>query len=342
MNVRLLARVAVGVAVSVVALVLVARSADIPSAIGRVLAVDPRWLILPVFVVMVQLGIRSVRWAGLLSAVGPRPVRARQAVGPLAAGYLANTVLPARLGEVVRIVLISRRADVPATPATASVVVERGVDLIALVTLATAASGLSGATGWLPFAGILVILGVTSALLPLASRIADRLPARLPDRPRDILERLLRAFAAARPTVVARTWVLSLLAWGCDALVIWLCGEALGTPLSPGTAILIAAGAAVGAALPAAAGYLGTYELGAMTMAAFAGVPADEALQIALLGHAIAVLPLAVAGLAAVVVMATVPPKSATGDGARAAEPVGPGETGAAASRDAATGVMAR
>ena len=93
--------------------------------------------------------------------------------------------------------------------------------------------------------------------------------------------------------------MLSLLAWACDSLVIWLCGQALGTPLSPGTAVLIAAGAAAGAALPAAAGYLGTYELGAMTMAAFAGVPADEALQIALLGHAIAVLPLAVVGLIA-------------------------------------------
>ena len=197
MNVRLLARIAVGVAVSAVALLLVAQSADIPSALGRVLAVDPRWLILPVLVVMVQLGIRSVRWAALLTAVGPRPVRARQAVGPLAVGYLGNTVLPARLGEVVRIVLISRRASVPATPATASVVVERAVDLIALLTVATAAAGLSGATGWLPFAGVLVLLVAISVLLPLASRIADRLPARLPARPRDILDRLLRAFAAA-------------------------------------------------------------------------------------------------------------------------------------------------
>jgi uncharacterized membrane protein YbhN (UPF0104 family) len=312
-NLRLVARIAIGVTVSVVAVLLVSRSADIPAAVGRVLAVDPRWLLLPVLVVMVQLGIRSVRWAGLLTAVGPRPIRARQAVGPLAVGYLGNTVLPARLGEVVRIVLISRRAAVPATPATASVVVERGVDLIALLTVATAASGLSGVTSWLPFAAVVALLVAVGLVLPLADRIADRLPSRLPAPVLDVLDRLLRAFAAARPRVVARAWLLSLLAWACDALVIWLCAMAVGAPLSPGTAVLVAAGAAAGAALPAAAGYLGTYELGAMTMAAVAGVPADQALQIALLGHAIAVVPLAVAGLIAGAFMLIVPPRAAGG-----------------------------
>ena len=314
MNARIVVRAILGVAVSVVALVLVARGADIPAAIGGVLAVDPRWLVLPIAVVIVQLGIRSVRWAAILTAVGPLRLGARDVVGPLAAGYLGNTVLPARLGEVVRIVLVSRRTGVPATAATASVVVERVIDLVALLAVATVASAVIGTTGWLPFAGMLALLGAIGVALPLAAPIADRLPARLPERVRDVLDRFLRAFAAARPPVVVRAWLLSLLAWSCDVLVVWLCAQALGIAVSPGTAALIAAGAAVGAALPAAAGYLGTYELGAMTMAAFAGVPADEALQIALLAHAIAVLPLALVGLISVVVMIIVPPGPATTD----------------------------
>lgn len=308
MNPRILLRVVLGVAVSVVALVLVGQGADIPAAIGGVIAVDPHWLVLPIAVVIVQLGIRSIRWAALLTAVGPLRLGAREVVGPLAAGYLGNAVLPARLGEVLRIVLVSRRTGVPATAATASVVVERVIDLIALLAIATAASALIGATGWLPFTGMLALLGTIGIALPLAAPIADRLPARLPERARDVLDRFLRAFAAARPPVIVRAWLLSLLAWSCDVLVVWLCAQALGIAVSPGTAALIAAGAAVGAALPAAAGYLGTYELGAMTMAAFAGVPADEALQIALLAHAIAVLPLALVGLIAVIVMIIVPP----------------------------------
>lgn len=309
MSTRTLLRAVLGVAVSAVALVLVGQGADIPAAIGGVLTVDPRWLVLPIAVVIVQLGIRSVRWAVLLTAVGPLRLGARDVVGPLAAGYLGNTVLPARLGEVVRIVLISRRTAEPATAATASVVVERVVDLIALLAVATVASALMGTTGWLPFAGMLALLGAIGVTLPLAAPIADRLPNSLPERARGVLDRFLRAFAAAHPPVILRAWLLSLLAWSCDVLVVWLCALALGIAISPGTAALIAAGAAVGAALPAAAGYLGTYELGAMTMAAIAGVPADEALQIALLAHAIAVLPLALVGLISVVVMIIVPPR---------------------------------
>ena len=273
---------------------------------------DPRSLVLPVFVVAVQLVIRAVRWGILLTAVGPVPLGPRQVVGPLAAGYLGNTVLPARLGEVVRIVLVSRRTGVPATAATASVVLERAVDLLALLAIATGASGVIGATGWLPFAAMLALLVVLGVALPATGWVAAHVPSVLPVRMRDVLVRFVLAFGRARPAVIVRAWLLSLLAWSCDALVVWLCAQALGIPITPGVAILIASGAAVGAALPGAAGYVGTYELGALTMAAFAGVPPDQALQIALLAHAIAVLPLAVAGLVAVVAMSLVPARRST------------------------------
>ncbi len=190
-------------------------------------------------------------------------------------------------------------------------VVERGVDLLALLAIATAASGFLGTTSWLPFVVVLALLVGVGLVLPTATQLAARVPARLPSRVRDAIVGLLRAFAAARPGVVTRAWLLSLLAWACDALVIWLCAHALAIPLAPGAAALVAAGAAVGAALPAAAGYVGTYELGALTMAAFVGLPADEALQVALLGHAIAVVPLAVVGLAALVGMSIRPATSA-------------------------------
>jgi uncharacterized membrane protein YbhN (UPF0104 family) len=307
MNRSVAARIIIGVAVSAAAVLLVVQSADLPAAVSRVTAIDPRALLVPVLVVLVQLAIRAARWALLLTAVGPIPVGAGRVIGPLSVGYLGNTVLPARLGEVVRIVLVSRRAGVPATTSTASVVVERGVDLLALLAIATVASGFLATTSWLPFVAVLALLVGVGLVLPTAAWLAGRVPARLPSRVGDALVGLLRAFAAARPGVVARAWLLSLLAWACDALVIWLCAQALAIPLGPGAAALVAAGAAIGAALPAAAGYVGTYELGALTAAAFVGLPADQALQVALLGHAIAVVPLAIVGLAALVGMSIRP-----------------------------------
>ena len=76
------------------------------------------------------------------------------------------------------------------------------------------------------------------------------------------------------------------------------CALALGIPVSPWLAVLLSAGAALGAALPAAAGALGTYELGAVAAAAALGVSADAALQVALLAHLVAFAAIALLGAA--------------------------------------------
>ncbi len=300
-------RVLVGVGLSVAALLLVAQLADIPGALDRILAVAPASLLLPLLVVLAQLWVRSIRWASILSVVGPVRLGAARVVGPLAVGYLGNTVLPARLGEVVRIVVVARRTPTTTTAATASVIVERPVDLLALLAIATAAAGIVGATGWLPFAVTLCILVVVGVLLPVAGSVAERLPHAIPDRARDVLDRLLRSLAAAKPPLVLRAWMLSLLAWSGDALVMWLCASALGVELSLGVAALLAAGAAVATVIPAAGGYLGTYELGALAMASVAGLPTDEAIGVILLAHAVAVIPLAVLGALAGGLMLAMP-----------------------------------
>jgi uncharacterized protein (TIRG00374 family) len=307
MAARTLLRVVAGVALSAAALVLLAQVADIPAALRLIAGVAPGTLVLPVLVVVAQFVVRSVRWALLLSAMGPARLRAADTVGPLAVGYLGNTVLPARLGEVVRIVVVARRTPTTATAATASVVVERAVDLLALLAIAAAAAGLVGPTGWAPFLVVLLLLVAVGAVLPVAARIADRLPHAIPARAHDIADRLLRALAAAHPPVVARAWLLSLVAWSGDALVMWLCARALGVDLPIGVAALLGAGAAIATVIPAAGGYLGTYELGAMAMAAFAGVPSDQVLGVILLAHAVAVVPLALMGIVAGARMLVIP-----------------------------------
>lgn len=315
MNRRVAIRLVAGIAVSVIAVLLVARATDVPTAFAQVAKVDPRSLIAPVVVIVVQLVIRAARWSGLLTAMAGVGIGTRQVVGPLSVGYLGNIVLPARLGEVVRIVLVSRRTSVSMTGATASVVVERGVDLLALLTIATVASVLIGAPAAVLIAGLVVLLVALVVAINGGTWIAARLPAFVPARVRDIIVRLAAALTALDVRVLGRAYLLSLLAWVCDGAVIGLCAAALGIQLSPGVAMLLATGAALGVALPAASGYLGTYELGILTMASFVGLPSDQAIQVALLAHAMAIVPLAVIGLVALAVM-TVNPVAA-----RAPEP---------------------
>lgn len=320
MNRRIVARALVGIAVSATAVLLVAQTADIPSALARVASVDVRWLAVPALVVAAQLWVRATRWAILLSAVQPSHIGTRTALWPTTAGYLGNVVLPARLGEVIRIVLISRRTPVTATAATASVLIERVVDLLALLAFAAAAYGAVGAIGWLPLAAMLVLLVAFGLVLRTAGWLASRVPAGLPARVRDVAVRLLGAFHATGLPAVALAWLVSLLAWLMDAMTVYLCAGALGTEISPAAAILISAGGALGAALPAAAAAFGTYELGAVTVASLVGTPVDEALQVALMSHVLGVVMILAMGVVGIVLASLDAGRTATA----AREPVDP------------------
>jgi uncharacterized protein (TIRG00374 family) len=315
---RVVARALAGILVSALAILLVGQAADIPAAIGRVAGVDVRFLAFPAMVFVLQMWVRSVRWAIVLSAVQPVRISGRMALWPTTAGYLGNTILPVRLGEVVRIVLVARRTPVTATAATASVVIERVIDLLALLTFATAAYGAMGSIGWLPFIGMLALLVIAILGLRATTSVVAWVPKRLPVRVRDVLTRLLEAFGSTGPLAVVSAWAMGLTAWVLDALVMYLCADALGIEISPAAAILISAGGALGAALPAAAAALGTYELGAVAVGALVGIAADEALQIALLGHLVGIVTLLGMGVVGIVLTSVVP--GARGSGAR--EPV--------------------
>ena len=301
MNRRVVLRALGGIAVSALAILLVAQTADIPSAVTKVANVDARWLALPALVIVAQMWVRAARWAILLRAVQTVPINTRAAMWPTTAAYLGNAVLPARLGEVVRIVLISRRTRVTATAATASILIERVVDLLALLAFAAAAYGAVGAIGWLPLAGMLVLLAVFGLVLRTTGRLAGHVPVRLPARFHDVVVRLLGAFHATRPTAIGLAWLVSLLAWVLDAVTIFLCAGALGIPISPAAAILISAGGAVGGILPAASASFGTYELGAVTVATIVGIPADDALQVALMAHVLSVVTILLMGVGGIV-----------------------------------------
>ena len=89
------------------------------------------WLIPAVALLIISLLLRAVRWRLLfLPTTG---LRFRNVFGALNAGYLVNTVLPARLGEVVRAVMIGQLEGVRTGHAISTVVVERVLDMLTTI-----------------------------------------------------------------------------------------------------------------------------------------------------------------------------------------------------------------
>ena len=212
-------------------------------------------------------------------------------------GYLANNVLPARLGELVRSHYLGDRENMSRATTLGTIVVERVVDTAVLVAIASAAILLLHVRGVVASA-VLVGLGITGLLIVglAAALVAHRLP--YADRAVAAVERWPSVISlagrlrgglavAGRPRTVAVAVGWSVVAWSATVVGFAAAGHAVGVELTWGQAALLAAGVSLATAIPAGPGYLGTFELAAVQIAAVFGVGADPAVALAVLVHAV-------------------------------------------------------
>lgn len=123
MSARMAVRGAIGIATSLAAGLLLLGTVDLGAAATRFSTIEPIWLAIAPVALAAQLGLRARRWALLLTTTTHGRVKTLRVIGPLTVGYLANAILPARLGEVARSALVARRESIPIGAVVASVVV---------------------------------------------------------------------------------------------------------------------------------------------------------------------------------------------------------------------------
>ena len=294
--------VVLGLVISAAALWVVIASIDVGTTLSLLSTADVRPLALILAVLATQVVLRAVRWSYLILQAPRIPVG--RILPPLLIGYLGNAVLPARLGDAMRAVIISRRERVDIVQALGTVLLERAIDVATLAPLALTAAVVTGAPGWaIQIAAIATVVGgavlvllATTGIAPLL-RFADRLG--LAERPslRSIAARIALVLGgAARRRPIALAAAISTSAWFLDAASFWLAAQALGIEISYPGAMLIGAIAVLGTAIPSAPGYVGTFELAASVTATALGVPAESAVAMAILAHAVTLIPVAVAG----------------------------------------------
>ena len=304
-----LGRSGIGILISLICLYLALSGVDLGKTVGLVGGARLPWLGLGVIAVTADLACRALRWQRLIAPIREVPIR--RLSGYMLVGYLANNVLPARLGELVRSHYLGDREGISRSATLGTVIVERVVDTVVLVGIGAAAILVLNVRGvvvsailvGVALAGLLVVaLAVTLAAhrLPGAGRTAVFL-GRWP-RTKGVLLRLRDGLAvAALPRTIAASAVLSVAAWSCTVVAVLAVGQALGIELTIGEGALIAAGTNLATAIPSGPGYLGTFEYAGQTIAVAFGLAAASGLALALLTH---VLTLAVSSVGGVVSLA--------------------------------------
>jgi len=308
MRSNLVIRAAIGAAISIVALFLVLRGVDVGRTADVLGRANPGWIVLGAVFLSMDLALRALRWQRLLRPIAS--VRYRSMLGYLLVGYLANNVLPARLGELVRSHYLGDREGISRASALGTVVVERIVDLVAVVGIASVSLLVLSVRGVVASA---VLVGAAVAglfLLALALGIvahrlpgADRARAAVERWPqvRELASRLQGGLAVAgRPRTLAEALGVSAVAWTVAILAWAAVGQSIGVELSMAQAALLASGVALASAVPAGPSNLGTFELAAVQIGKAIGVPADSAFALGLIVHAAILVTTSVGGGVAV------------------------------------------
>ena len=92
----------------------------------QIAAASPAWLAATVLISLSTFLLRTVRWTWILRPLGRVPFF--PAFRATAIGFAANTVLPARAGEILRPAILAREQGLPFPALLASIVFERVLD----------------------------------------------------------------------------------------------------------------------------------------------------------------------------------------------------------------------
>jgi uncharacterized protein (TIRG00374 family) len=283
----------------------------------QVQRVRPELLVVSVVATVLTFLFRTIRWRYLLSPLGE--TRFRTVFRTTVIGFGALAILPIRVGDVIRPYLLARQERLPVTSVFATVVMERVLDLVAV--LALLATYVWGFAGEASFPARLlnpikvsatIAAGVAAALLVimwilathperiggLAAALARVLPGKFSGRVGRLASTFSSGFAAARDArqlALAVLW--SFVLWTCIATQAWAVTIAFGIAMPFAGSFLLQSMLVIGVAVPTPGGVGSFHEAYRLGVTTFFGASKDQAVAAALVTHLISFIPPVLGGI---------------------------------------------
>ncbi|MGD8441393.1 MAG: lysylphosphatidylglycerol synthase transmembrane domain-containing protein [Holophagae bacterium] len=313
-------RIGVSLLLTVALLAFFLWNVDFDKTLDGLVGANP-WLVAAAAVLaLVSYWARVIRWMLILRPVAR--VRHASALIATAIGYAAITLLPARMGDIIRPVLLAKRDRFPVSASLASVFTERVFDLWTVVLfflvfllwppdMAELSHEAEANLRLLRISGYSVGLGLgfgTLLLLGLfryQERFVDILctpVARFKPSWREPLANFFHHFldglrVLQRPRDLLVTMTASIVLWYIIYWQVKLTLLAFGLDLPLRAAFLIVTLAVIGLAIPTPGGVGGFHKATQIGLTSFFGVELNLATAIAIVYHAICFIPITIIGL---------------------------------------------
>jgi uncharacterized protein (TIRG00374 family) len=299
-----------GIAISVLLIVLFFRTTHIEELRGALREANYWYLVPAAAIFFAAVGVRCMRWSLLMRPV--KPISPARLYPYAIIGYMANNLLPARAGEVVRAYVTGDRENCSRTAVFGTIAVERLFDGCVLVAMLLIAGSIVGFEN-----GKIQVIAIASSAFFLAALIgfyvltlseerAKRvtrfflraLPERLEHMAEHITDMLVGSLRSVHnPRALAAVVSLSAMAWTVEAASFAVVGKGFGLDVGFGDYVLLLAASNLAIIIPTFLGGTGPFEWATRLVLVSAGVAEGLAGAYALVAHALVVVPTTILGL---------------------------------------------
>jgi glycosyltransferase 2 family protein len=261
--------------------------------------------------------LRARRWRPILASVAPNlpfdPLWRATAIG-----MMANNVLPARAGELVRAFMLTRFTPVPFSASFASLVVDRAFDAVVVLLLMVlamfdprfpAGASIAGRpASHVAGSGVVLVVVVSLALyaivffpdrlIRLYELFARRVLPKFEERGRVMLRSFAEGLSVLRhPGRFAAVLWWTLLHWLVQAAAFYIMFVAVGIEAPLSAALFVQGVIVIGVSLPSTPGYFGVFEAAALASLSLYGVSESLVIAWALTYHILSLIPITLFGL---------------------------------------------
>jgi glycosyltransferase 2 family protein len=302
----------IGSALSILLIYLSVRGIDLNGVVEGLKSVKYCYLLSFLGVVFFIQLLRSFRWGEILRPLGKVDQLSLFSVTNV--GFLAIVTFPARLGELARPYLITKKSNIRMSSALGTIFVERVFDGLSILLIAVFVPFfLPELPPWLIRSSIIfsvitigmlifmiVLIAGREKTIGLLNPLIKKFPERYAARIDNLIHHFIDGFKIFTDIKqLSRVAILSLLIWLINVGAICLMILAFSFNLPVAAAVVLMVILIIGIAIPTAPGFIGNWHYACILGLGLFGIPKTDALAFAIVYHFFSLLLTLALGLAA-------------------------------------------
>jgi len=298
-----------GIVLGIVLIYFSVRGINFSETISHLKNIHIGYAVLSLFLIVLMQTLRSYRWGIILEPL--EKISQFTLFAVTSVGFLAIAAIPARIGELARPYLIAKKSSIKMSSALGTIIVERVLDSLAILTITIVVLLLQDLPSWMIKSGMLFfvmtmlmiafIIGLIwrrDAAVKIIDRFLRRLPGKLAPKVNNVIHHFIDGFQVI--TNVKRLLYLlflSAVVWLVDVAVIYALLLAFGFNLPILAPFVVMIVLVAGIAIPTAPGFIGNWHYACILGLSLFSVAKPEAFSFALVYHFLSIIVLIVLGV---------------------------------------------